>query len=77
MHILIIDSYLKPEYSSQGDSEVYFEIIADSDSKPSKTSRKVISDTKNFSSFHFIRDYGSKITWPFFEVKNQNLYYRR
>ena len=53
-----------------------FEIIADSDSKPSKTSRKVISDTKNFSSFHFIRDYGSKITWPFFEVKNQNLYYR-
>ena len=77
MHILIFDSYLKPEYSSQGDSEVYFEIIADSDSKPSKTSRKVISDTKNFSSFHFIRDYGSKITWPFFEVKNQNLYYRR
>ena len=77
MHILIFDSYLKPEYSSQGDSEVYFEIIADSDSKPSKTSRKVLSDTKNFSSFHFIRDYGSKITWPFFEVKNQNLYYRR
>ena len=51
MHILIFDSYLKPEYSSQGDSEVYFEIIADSDSKPSKTSRKVISDSKNVSSF--------------------------
>ena len=32
-----------------------FEIVADSDSTPSKTSRKVISDHKFFSSFHFIR----------------------
>ena len=31
------------------------EMIADSDSTPSKTSRKFISDHKNVSSFHFIR----------------------